>query len=332
MSEVTKVKSIVRSPLVLMLVAIFASVTSAVVVNGISSASIPDGSGVIHGCYKTKGTAHPLKVIDSAVTASCPKGYTNLNWNQTGPQGPEGQAGTGLGAIFGDGSDGNVTISTNTTLTQDMYYDNLTLDPGVVLNPDGYRIFVSGTLNFGSGSSISANGNDGSSSSGGAALPSGTLGGSGGGGFDNSAGGSQTNSLGGNGGGTAGASGGSTATPAVDAGGSGVFRQALSALSGRSLDGVIVNGGGGGGGSVGEGGGSGGGVVVVIANAITVGGSADVTANGGAGAGTGAGGGGGVVVVITDTPRLTGITLSTQGGAGGGAGSAPGPGFTDWLS
>lgn len=29
---------------------------------------------------------------------------------------------------FGSGSDGDVTISTNTTLTQDMYYNNLTIN------------------------------------------------------------------------------------------------------------------------------------------------------------------------------------------------------------
>lgn len=29
---------------------------------------------------------------------------------------------------FGDGSDGNVTITTNTTLTRDMYYNDLTVD------------------------------------------------------------------------------------------------------------------------------------------------------------------------------------------------------------
>ena len=36
----------------------------------------------------------------------------------------------GLGT-FGDGSDGDVTISGNTTLTTDMYYGNLTIDSGI---------------------------------------------------------------------------------------------------------------------------------------------------------------------------------------------------------
>ena len=110
----------------------------------------------------------------------------------------------GIDSLFGDGSDGNVTISSPTTLTRDMYYNNLTIDPGVTLNPGGYRIFVAGTLTLNSASVIAANGAPGSGSAGGAALPSGTLGGSGAGasapGNSFNSGGSVTNALGGNGG------------------------------------------------------------------------------------------------------------------------------------
>lgn len=45
---------------------------------------------------------------------------------------------------FGDGSDGDVTISTPTTLTRDMYYDNLTVTS--TLTTDGYKIFVKDTI------------------------------------------------------------------------------------------------------------------------------------------------------------------------------------------
>lgn len=48
--------------------------------------------------------------------------------------------------VFGDGSDGDVTISGDTTLTTDMYYNNLTVDNGFTLNTGGYRIFVKNTL------------------------------------------------------------------------------------------------------------------------------------------------------------------------------------------
>jgi hypothetical protein len=53
-------------------------------------AAIPDGSGVIHGCYSSNFGL--LRVIDSA-TDTCRSGETGLNWNQTGPQGPAGPAG-----------------------------------------------------------------------------------------------------------------------------------------------------------------------------------------------------------------------------------------------
>src|SRR5579862_134347 len=35
-------------------------------------ASIPDSSGVLHGCYATYGTEHPLFLLDTAVVPACP--------------------------------------------------------------------------------------------------------------------------------------------------------------------------------------------------------------------------------------------------------------------
>lgn len=46
---------------------------------------------------------------------------------------------------FGDGSDGVVTISGNTSLTSDMYYSTLTVNSAVTLSTAGYRVFCSGT-------------------------------------------------------------------------------------------------------------------------------------------------------------------------------------------
>jgi hypothetical protein len=57
---------------------------------GVALATIPDGSGVIHGCYAKSGGA--LRVIDAGVT-NCAKTETSLNWNAQGPQGPVGPAG-----------------------------------------------------------------------------------------------------------------------------------------------------------------------------------------------------------------------------------------------
>lgn len=48
--------------------------------------------------------------------------------------------------LAGNGSDGNVTLATDTTLTRDMYYNNLTINAGVTLYPSGWRVFVKNTL------------------------------------------------------------------------------------------------------------------------------------------------------------------------------------------
>ncbi len=76
-----------------------------------------------------------------------------------GPQGVPGPPGPAGGFGFGDGSDGAVTISANTSLSRDMFYSSLTVDPGILLNPNGYRIFVRGVLT--NDGKISGDGSDG---------------------------------------------------------------------------------------------------------------------------------------------------------------------------
>lgn len=48
--------------------------------------------------------------------------------------------------FFGDGSDGDVIVSTGITLTRDVYYRNLTMAAGGTITTAGNRIFVAGTL------------------------------------------------------------------------------------------------------------------------------------------------------------------------------------------
>jgi hypothetical protein len=67
------------------------AIVGALLVGGIAYATIPDGNGVIHGCYlKGLGT---LRVIDTGKSQTCAKFETPLDWSQTGPQGPPGQQG-----------------------------------------------------------------------------------------------------------------------------------------------------------------------------------------------------------------------------------------------
>lgn len=63
--------------------------------------------------------------------------------------------------FYGDGNDGDVTISANTTLSRDMYYNNLTIQAGFTLNPTGYKIFVKNTLTVEATAVLARNGNNG---------------------------------------------------------------------------------------------------------------------------------------------------------------------------
>lgn len=81
--------------------------------------------------------------------------------------------------LFGDGSDGAVSVSSGTTtLTKDMFYSNLTITGTGKIDPAGFKIFVSGTLDLsnapaGAISHTAATGNAGtfpSFTSGGAAI------------------------------------------------------------------------------------------------------------------------------------------------------------------
>lgn len=84
---------------------------------------------------------------------------------------------------FGDGSDGDVEITSNTTLTADKYYNTLQVKTGVVLSPDGFRIFVKDTCiidgtirrngNNGNVGGDASNGTGGTGGTGGSAIAAG---------------------------------------------------------------------------------------------------------------------------------------------------------------
>ncbi|MEX1173567.1 MAG: hypothetical protein WEG56_13255 [Chloroflexota bacterium] len=62
----------------------------------------------------------------------------------------DGTDGVNLGElrlqVFGDGTDGDVTIAADTGLNRDMWYRNLTVNAGATLITNGYRIFVKEVL------------------------------------------------------------------------------------------------------------------------------------------------------------------------------------------
>lgn len=74
---------------------------------------------------------------------------------------------------FGDGSDGDVEITANTSLTSDMFYNTLTVKAGWTLNTKGYRIFVKETMTVESGAYVIRNGNNGGNAGNGGNTPAG---------------------------------------------------------------------------------------------------------------------------------------------------------------
>lgn len=248
--------------------------------------------------------------------------------------------------FYGDGSDGNVTISTTVTLTRDMFYDTLTINSPGILKPSGWRVYCKTALTVNTGGSVNANGIAGSGATAGTAISGNTLsgntgaGGAGGTTTGSNAGTSGTGSLGGGtgaaGSGASGAGGVARSVTAVSASSLRAMPSAaLGLFNGSGGTNTLVIGGqggsGGGGDGTNAGGGGGSGGAVLIINARTVTNSGTISADGGAGAtpaagntGGGAGGGGGLVIINTSTA----ITGSNPTAAAGTPGSGHGTGAT----
>ena len=199
--------------------------------------------------------------------------------------------------VYGTGSDGNVTLNGTTTIlgmvpsasvysmTQDMYFNNLIINAGVTLRPNGYRIFVKNLLTFGGNNStigfVAGYSTTGSIMQGGAAATA------------------VTNSLGGSGTGYA-------ATPPTAAlGGSAYYTVPRQAVTGYSL---TASGGPtwlrGGAGGTGQ---AGGGVITLAARYIAgpISGTAYIKAPGTAPAG------GGVILIVSSGAALS-ANISTD--------------------
>lgn len=262
-------------------------------------------------------------------------GVTPANWgDQLNDHIDAIEARLGVSALHGTGQDGVVTISVNTTLTRDMYYESLTVNSGIRLTADGYRVFVRGLLTL--NGTISHNGVAATNVLGGGlggGSPTTTNGGNG---TSESSIGNYHGGAGGAGGTGPGGSAGSGGTLAIwgeISGGSRTLAGMPQALTGRIITGSnIVGGGAGGGAGAGSGtqaggpGGAGGGVCMVVAARLA--GTGTIEAKGQAGSNTannnsgGGGGGGGGVVVLVSTTLTNPYTLDVSGGTGGtGAGT-----------
>lgn len=258
----------------------------------LSATSIALGSLTASRAVVSDGSKFLISSATTATELAFVSGVTSAIQTQLNGK----QAGSNI-YYFGDGSDGNVTISTAVTLTRDMFYNNLTLTAGCVLKPASFRIFVSGTLDISN-------------------APTGAIqmtGGNGGAGVVTGAGGAAGTAL-------ATGSGIFTSTVAVAGSAGGV---AAGTAGGGGGTGNGIEGGGtaasgaGGAGSGGAGGASGAGVAPLVPVSIRkfdtvffgLVGGAFTPFRGGGGCASGGGGGGGG---------------ATTGGGGGGGGPAGG--------
>ena len=209
---------------------------------------------------------------------------------------------------YGTGMDGDITLDGTTTvlsmvpsssvytMTRDIYFNNLTINANVQLKPNGYRIFVKGTLTLNSGSIIGFT--TGSSATGSIKA---------GGGSSTSV----THSLGGS------AATTYTATAPTDAlGGTNWFKVPRQAILGYS---ITASGGptfltGGAGGTN-----PGGGIVILAARYISppTSGTSSIKAAGQAG--TNNSGGGVILVVSSGTALPSGVTTDVSAGGSGAA-------------
>src|SRR5262249_46799147 len=58
---------------------------------GVAAASVPDGTGTIHACYKKSGG--DVRIIDPSAGESCVSSELLFGWLQAGPQGSQGEIG-----------------------------------------------------------------------------------------------------------------------------------------------------------------------------------------------------------------------------------------------
>jgi parallel beta-helix repeat protein len=312
------------------------------------------------------GLTNPMSAVGDTIYGGTAGAATRLAGSTSATPKVLGQTGTGSAAtapawvlpfaanLFGDGSDGAVTLDGTTTfngwsalagsvytMSRDVFCTTLVVNSGVTLKTNGWRVF--GTVSIANAGTISSIGGSGSGATAGASpystpncMFAGNAGGAGGtgagaqGGNSGSGLGTGTGSAGG-----AGTSGAGGTARAFRSAITSMFRNPstiLAAVTAFANATIQVGGGYGGGSGAGDGtnsggaAGGGGGVIALLAPVITNTGT--ISAAGGAGAtpatgncGGGAGGGGGLILPYTLTPWAAGTTSVAGGTQGSGVGT-----------
>lgn len=129
---------------------LFAGIAAAALAAGavsVAVAAIPDGSGVIHGCYRTFPPVGQLRVVDTDRGQRCAASEKPLDWNArgvagpTGPTGSTGPSGTSVGWF---------TKGSGTAFPTDQTFASLSLPAGTFMvtltgegvDPDGADGYV----------------------------------------------------------------------------------------------------------------------------------------------------------------------------------------------
>ncbi len=261
---------------------------------------VTDGSTTLTGVVGFTGGTGITVTANSgtnAVTVSGPGGPTGPT-GVTGPTGPQGATGatgptgaagqtgpTGPGALWGDGSDGALTVSSSVNWTSSppsgtVQYTSITVNSGVTLTvPSGLVLRSTGAVTINGAIAVATN--------------------------------------------PVTASQGIASSPATDSGNAanGTGGTAVNAFLGKLMVNPGAQAGGYGGCGTAANAGPGGGSVVILAQgALSIGASGSVTASrgdgipGGASADSGGGGGGGVIVLASKTSIANGGTVAVQGG------------------
>lgn len=320
---------------------------------GTGSVSAAPAWGTIASGDLPAATTGAQGAVQVSTATPQPTSTTGATGSGSGVLRPDHVHAQNYAGVFGDGTDGAVTLDGTTTfnnfsslagstytLTRDVFATSLTIQSGVTLKPAGWRIFCQGA--FSNAGTVNAAGSAGTASgtagaaTGQGALRGGIAGGAGGtaagtaGGLSNSAGlvAGGAGGLGPSGAAGAGGTAGSSGTSWFKL--PGAIQSGVISVAGGSTSITGGPGGGGGGGdgtNKGGGGGGGGGVVAIFAWSISNTGT--ITVQGGAGgtpttgnAGGGGGGSGGLILGYS----LTAWTAGTQTISGGAAGLLVGTG------
>jgi hypothetical protein len=101
----------------------------------------PSNATGADGTYYVDNTAHTLYGPKAA--GAWPAGVSLV-----GPTGAQGDNAIVNMMVFGDGSDGDLTVNTSVQLQRDMFYNNLTLGASGKIATNGYRLHVNGILDL----------------------------------------------------------------------------------------------------------------------------------------------------------------------------------------